>query len=324
MTNTSERVSDARPDSLTGEAASGAAATEASALQVYGALVVGIGCIAFSAIFVRWAEVPGTVSALYRVGIAVLVLGIPFARALRGGRVPLDRRALRLAIAAGIFFALDLALWNTSLFMTSVANATLLGNDAPIVVGLVALLLFRERLGLVYWLGLAIALGGMGLIVGLDIVGHTSLGSGDLLALAAGASYGCYMLVTQLLRARMDTLPTLWIAGAVGIVLLLPVNLVQHHALWGFSTRDYLALLGLGLTSQVIGWLAINYALGHLPASVVSPTLLGQPILTAILGVPLLGEALSGRQILGGLVALAGIYLVNRGVSVTPSATAEG
>jgi drug/metabolite transporter (DMT)-like permease len=289
--------------------------TPPSTVQVYGA---------FSAIFVRWAEVPGTVSALYRVAVAVVVLGIPFGRAARAGRVPLDRRSLLLAVAAGIFFSCDLAMWNTSLFMTSVANSTLLANDAPIIVGLAALLLLHERLGVAYWAGLAVALGGMSLIVGLDLIGHTGLGAGDLLALAAGASYGFYMLVTQLLRSRMDTLPTLWIAGLVGIAILLPVNLAQHHALWGFSARDYLALLGLGLISQTVGWLAINYALGHLPASIVSPTLLGQPILTAILGVPLLGEALSGRQIAGGLVALAGIYLVNRGVRVTPSAQGEG
>jgi drug/metabolite transporter (DMT)-like permease len=49
-----------------------------------------------------------------------------------------------LAIAAGALFALELALWNSALFMTSAANATLLANRAPIVVGLATFLLFRE------------------------------------------------------------------------------------------------------------------------------------------------------------------------------------
>jgi drug/metabolite transporter (DMT)-like permease len=69
----------------------------------------------------------------------------------------------------------------------------------------------------------------------------------------------------------------------------------------------------------VVGWLAINYALGHLPASVVSVTLLGQPVLTAVFAVPLLGQALSQAQLLGGVVALAGIYLVNRGFARRPT-----
>jgi drug/metabolite transporter (DMT)-like permease len=245
--------------------------------------------------------------------IAAVVLALPFGRNARRGLVTRDGRAWQLAAVAGIFFALDIALWNTSLFMTTAANATLLGNCAPIIVGLGALMLFHERLGRAYWLGLALALVGMGVIVGRDMLGHSSFGAGDLLALAGGAAYGCYLLTTQRLRANMDTLSTLWIAGVVGVAVLLPYNLLMMgYPLWGFSARTYLALLALGLISQVAGWLAINYALGHMPASIVSVTLLAQPVLTALLAVPLLGEALESRQLLGGAIALAGIYLVNR------------
>jgi drug/metabolite transporter (DMT)-like permease len=93
----------------------------------------------------------------------------------------------------------------------------------------------------------------------------------------------------------------------------LVVNLITHEPLFGFPLHSYLALLALGIISQVVGWLAINYALGHLPAAIVSATLLAQPVLTAIFAVMFLGEALAPLQLLGGLVALAGIYLVNRG-----------
>ncbi len=57
---------------------------------------------------------------------------------------------------------------------------------------------------------------------------------------------------------------------------------------------------------------SISYALGHLPARIVSPTLIGQPIMTTILAIPLLGEIPSLLQIIGGLIALAGIYIVNQ------------
>ena len=52
----------------------------ATPLRVYLTLAAGIVCIAFSAIFTRWAEVPGTVSAFYRVAIAAVALALPFAR----------------------------------------------------------------------------------------------------------------------------------------------------------------------------------------------------------------------------------------------------
>lgn len=280
--------------------------------RVYGVLAIGLICIALSAIFTRVAQVPGTVSALYRVGIAAVVLAPLFLRNMRRGSVVRGRRVWLLAAAAGVFFMLDVAVWNTSLFMTNAANATLMANDAPIVVGLVALFIFHERLHISYWLGLAIALCGMGIIVGLDIFHGSGLGAGDLLAMLAGVFYALYMLVIQRVRVSMDTLSSLWISTVVGTLLLLALNMALGRTLWGFTPGQYVALLALGLVSQVAGYLAINYALGHLPASIVSPTLLGQPILTALFAVPFLGEILEPHQMVGGVVALLGIFLVNR------------
>ncbi len=289
------------------------AGSGASSARIYAALAFGVVCIGLSAIFTKWTHVPGSVSAFYRVVIAELALLPLFAVSVRRGQVRLDRRAWIVALAAGVFFALDLGLWNTSLGLASAANATLLGNDAPLIVGLIAFFVFRERLRPAYWAGLVIALIGMGIIVGEDAFsGRHGLGLGDALALVAGGAYALYMVTTQRVRERMNTVASLVIPGLAGAVLLLAFNLATGHALWGFPAGSWLALVGLALISQVAGWLAINYALGHLPASVVSVTLLAQPVLTALFAVPLLGEALSGRQMLGGVVALTGIYLVNR------------
>lgn len=293
-----------------------ATATSPSRLRVYGALAFGIVCIALSAIFTYLSGLPGTVSAFYRIAVALVALAPLFAREVARGRVRYSRRVWAFALAAGVFFALDLALWNTSLFMIPAGTSTLLGNDAPILVGLIALLVFHERLRGAYWVGLAVALVGMGIIVAPDLFSGSrgsSLGVGDALALTAGGSYALYLVLTQRVRAAMSTLPSLWIPAFSGAALLLLFNLAAGRALWGFSPHAWLMLLLVGLISQASGWMAINYALGHLPASIVSPTLLGQPVLTALFAVPLLGQALGGSQILGGLVALAGIYLVNRG-----------
>jgi drug/metabolite transporter (DMT)-like permease len=93
---------------------------------------------------------------------------------------------------------------------------------------------------------------------------------------------------------------------------LLILSLALHQPLTGYPAFTYLNFLALGLVPQVFGYLAINYALGCLPASIVSPTMLGQPIMTAILAGPLLGEGLSPWQVLGGLAVLAGVYVVHR------------
>ena len=80
----------------------------------------------------------------------------------------------------------------------------------------------------------------------------------------------------------------------------------------GYSTQTYLAFLAAAIVSQTGGYLAVGYALGHLPASLVAPTMIGQPVVTALLAIPLLGEALITSQWLGGLSVLVGIYLVHR------------
>ncbi len=70
--------------------------------------------------------------------------------------------------------------------------------------------------------------------------------------------------------------------------------------------------LGLALVSQILGYMSINYALGHLAATVVSPTLLSQPVLTALLAALLLGDSFSPWQVVGGAAVLVGVYVVHR------------
>src|SRR5262249_31037163 len=222
-------------------------------LRIYLALAFGIICIALSAIFTRLSGVPGTVSAFYRIAITVIALAPLFAREAVRREVPADRRIWLFAAAAGVFFALDLALWNTSLFLTTAADATLPGNDAPIIVGLCALLVFRERLRPAYWLGLALALVGMGIIVGRGGLLPTSLSAGEALALSAGVAYALYLVLTQRVRARMNTLPSLWIPGLAGAIVLLAVNLAADQPLWGFSTLACIMLLLLRLISHAAG-----------------------------------------------------------------------
>jgi drug/metabolite transporter (DMT)-like permease len=281
-----------------------------ASLPAYLALAAGIFCIGASAIFVKIAGVPGSVSAFYRVLFAGMVL-LPL-RLARRRLPPPGWQDVGLIALGGLFFSFDLALWNASLLLTSAAAATLLANNSPLWVGLGAMLLFREKLPPKYWLGLAIALGGMALIVGGNAFRELRFNAGDLMAVAASLLYAAYMLVTQKARARTDTLSLNALTMLVCVSILLPVNLLFGQALGGFTSRTWLALLGLGLVPQFVGWLAINYAMGHLPAARVSVTLLGQAVVTAILGILFLGENLSGADIAGGMMVLAGISLVNQ------------
>lgn len=289
-----------------------------SLTRAYALLALGIFFISFSAIFTKWANLPGVTSGFYRLAIAAVVLAVPFYRR-RTQHPPLDRRVLSLALLGGLWFALDTALWNSSLTLTSAASATLLGNTSSIIVALGAWLIFRERLRGRFWFGLFVALIGVLLVLSADWLTPQATAAiadtrtlGNLLALAAAFFYAAYLLTTQHTRTSLDTVSYLFIMSGFGAIVLLIFNVLGRLPLTGFPLFTWLSLLALGVITHVGGWLAINYALGHIPASIVSVTLLAQPALTAVLAIPWLGEALFPLQIIGGILALIGIYIVNR------------
>ena len=279
--------------------------------RAYLVLALGVFAIGWSALFVRWSAVPGWTSAFWRMAIAQLVF-VPWALAARRGAPPPSRAAVRAAVIAGVFFAADLALFNTAVMVSSAANATLLGTNAPIFVALGAWLLYRDRPTKSFWTGFALSFAGMLAIVGTDLMRHPRLGIGDGFAVLGAACYAGYLLYVRRSRMHVDALTFSAISGVTGAATLLVICLVIGTPLHGFPATSWLALLGLALVTQVIGHLSVAYSLGRLPVSVTSIALLGQAPITAVLAVPLLGERLSPLQMLGGALVLVGIYVVNR------------
>jgi drug/metabolite transporter (DMT)-like permease len=278
--------------------------------KAYLALIAGILCIAWSAIFVRWTSVPGPASAFYRLLIPAIVL-LP-TWLLPGSRSKLGARSYAIIAIGGFFFALDLAFYNTSILQTNAANATLLGNNTPIVVGLLSWLLFKKRPSLSFWIGLALAICGALVIVGSDLRRHAPFGLGDVMALAAAAFFAVYLIATEQVRAHTNTLEFLRLAILSSTVFTFLFAVALRVPLTIPDRRSLFALIGLGLVSQLGGYLALTYALGHLPATVTSVSLLTQGPLTAVLAALLLGEPLTGAQMLGGALVLVGVGLANR------------
>jgi drug/metabolite transporter (DMT)-like permease len=288
----------------------------------YLALVAGIVCIGWSAIFVRWTDMPGPASAFYRMLIPAVML-VPtwlYPRGMRGERGGpdadskrrVDRRTFSIIMLGGLFFALDLAFYNTAILRTSAANATLLGNYSPVVVGLLTWAIFRRKPAVTFWLGLLLALAGTVAILWSDLSAHAGFGAGDAMALAAAAFFAVYLMATEEVRATTSTLVFIRLAMVSSTLFLLLFNLALGISLRIPAGHSWQALLALGLITQLGGYLALTYALGHLPATVTSVSLLVQVPLTAMLAALFLAEKLTMPQLYGGLLVLAGVGLANR------------
>jgi drug/metabolite transporter (DMT)-like permease len=281
-----------------------------SRMAAYFALVAGIVCIAWSAIFVRWTDIPGPASAFYRMLIPAVVLLPTFATDRKRERL-VSRTWLIIGLG-GLFFALDLALYNTAILRTSAANATLLGNNTPIVVGLLTWMVFRRRPEPAFWLGLVLAIGGSVVILWTDLARHAPFGGGDVMALGAAACFAVYLLATEQVRTTTSTLTFLRLSMIATTLALLLLNFAMGISLRVAHRHTWWALLGLGLVSQLGGYLALTYALGHLPATITSISLLTQGPLTAAMAAVLLGEPLTLPQIVGGALVLLGVGLAHR------------
>jgi drug/metabolite transporter (DMT)-like permease len=252
--------------------------------------------------FVRWANAPGPVTAFYRLFFSIFLL-FPFFLPRAKSNSSIKSWAVSFPLLAGVFTAFDLALWTSSLSYTTAANATLLGNTAPLWVALGTWLILRQQLSLAFWRGLAITLIGAALIMGTDFILHPRFGIGDVMATLTGFFYGGYYLFTERSRIHFDPVSHIWLVGIGASITLFVINAAFHYPLTGFDTQTWLVFLATAIVSQLIGYMALAYALGHLPASIVAPTMVLQPVVTAILAIPLLGEIPSIWQGIGGAKA---------------------
>lgn len=280
--------------------------------KAYLALITGLLSIGFTAIFIAIADAPGTVSVFYRMAIPGVLMALPFYSRVRSAGKSLPSTGVRFAIFGGVLFALDISFWSTGITMSGPTTPTLMANTAPVWVGLGSLLIFRERLNAMFWIGLAVAMTGALFVLGTDFSAGQEFGLGTFFGLLAAFFYGTYYLVTQRGRIYLDTLPYFWITTFTSATVLLLFNGLLGNSLVDYSLETYLAFLGLGILGQALGWLLINYAQGYLPASIVAPTLLGQPVVTAIVSVLFLGERFDLGHIVGGVLVLAGVYVVHR------------
>ena len=271
-------------------------------------LFFGVFCIAWSAIFVKLAGISGFGSAFYRMAFGLVAI---FPIWLRFRKPVTDWYGVKIAFLCGLFFACDIALWNTSIMLTKASISTLLGNMAPVWVGLGAVFILKERPGRIFWIGTAVTLIGVSIVVGLDKFSASDFSFGNFLSIAASMFYGAYLLTTRKGRNTLDTFSFTLLSMVASTTALGLLCLFTRVPMWGFSSHTWWSLVALGIMPQMLGWLAINFALAYIKPTVASVTLLSQSILTALFSIPVLGEFMSIREMIGALIALTGIYLVN-------------
>jgi drug/metabolite transporter (DMT)-like permease len=280
------------------------------------ALFVGAVTIGFSGIFVRWSETGPMATGFHRMGIAGLFLALlpfllPAARPQIAART--SRRDRLWLVAGGALFAADIAAWHPALLMTTISNATFIGNVSTIFVALGAWLIFKRRIGGLFVLGMAVTLAGAALLMGVSFTLAASRLLGDALSLVAAVFYGGYFLIVAHLRPRLPTFTIVTWTSLVCAVLLLPLALLRGETLIPPSWAGWAPLIGIALLVHVGGQGAIAYAFAHLSPQFTALGTFIQPVAAAVFAWLLLGEHLGLADIAGSAVILVGIWIAHRG-----------
>lgn len=277
----------------------------------YLALLLGVLCLSLSAIFVRAAQAPGIVTSFYRMTTASLFL-LPIILIRSKGNLKIKKSWLVGPLLAGFITALDHAAWSTAVAYTSIANANLINFIAPVWVTLFSWLIWKQKMPGWFWIGLVLVISGTSFVFGSNLFLHPSFTRGDALALLSSFFYGGYFLITQKSRSRVDALTNTGVIALGSAFILLLFCLITGMPLTGYPVSTWMLFIAAGLVSQVGGYFSMTFALGHIPASIVSPTMIASPVIASLLAIPIAGENLNMFQISGGLLVFLGIYLVNR------------
>ena len=275
------------------------------------AALVGAVMISFSAIFFSLSDVGPVTGTFFRGFYALPVLAVIWW--LGRGRDERSGRRRLLALAAGFALGLDVIAWHTAIDHIGAGLATLIANSQVIFVSIIAWIVLKERPANKVLAAIPVILFGVALVSGIgqeDAFGSNPL-LGAALALLAAVFYSGFILGYRQANTQQAPSAGPLMEATLGLVLITPiVGLIGSGVDYVPAWPSHGWLLALALSSQVVGWMLIGYALPRLPAAETATIILLQPALTLIWGAVILGERPSLLQLIGAGIVLGGVGFV--------------
>ena len=286
-------------------------------------MIVGAAAISTTSLFVEVAHVGPTMSAFYRMtfGGSMLLVGLVALRQWRRVRLV----ELGWLMIPALAFAVDLMIWHRSILYVGPGVATLLGNFQVFLMALAGFVLYHEKLGWQFLVGIVLAFLGLYLLVGLDwsVVG-AQYQHGVVLGIVTGFAYAIYMLTTRHAQrgghVRLAPAQLLCVSSLMSAVVLGVAALIEGDSFVIPDTQSIFALVGLGFVGQVFGWVLLTRAMPQLPASTIGLLLLLQPALSFVFDVILFARPTQTTDWIGVALSLLGIFIgsYRRGVRKPP------
>jgi drug/metabolite transporter (DMT)-like permease len=269
-----------------------------------GAMLIG-----FAPVFVKWSTLSPSAILFWRMLLALpllLIFNLCINKKILF-HVKSSKTILFTAIAS-LAFTIDLILWHYSMNITSVSNATIIVNSAPVFVALLAFLFFKEKPSKGFGLSFLITYIG---IFGLIIFSKNYISGkilGDMLCMIAALGYAIYLLVISKLGKETSLNIIFYTTFFCCLFSFFPM-LYESNLYIPSTSFDWMNLFLLAFLCQFGGQFLITYGIGNISPSNGSVGLLMQPLTATILAVFIFSEILNLAQIIFVLITLVGIYL---------------
>ncbi|HKK44862.1 MAG TPA: EamA family transporter [Balneolaceae bacterium] len=282
-------------------------------VKVLAALAAGLAAFGFAPIFVRFAsDTSPLVLVVYRTGFAAAIL-FPFwiwhrDSTKREGKVQ-ERWWIALS---GLCLGLHFTCWISSLYYTSVASASVLVTIHPIIMILVERLWFKRGFAKTTWVGVFLAFAGS-LFLGISDSRISQPFAnplfGNMLAVAAACIFVVYLLIGQKIRKKRDWIDYVFPVYFYTAITCVLIALIAGKDLLDISMTGIWAGAGLALGPQILGHGSMNYAVKYVSPTLLSTSVLVEPLLASVLAFLIFGELPPITSIIAMVIILCGVGL---------------
>ena len=215
------------------------------------------------------------------------------------------------------------------LYFTRVSHAAVIVGLGPIYILILAVLFGLERATGHKVVGMLIALAGVAVLASENGVSvHSPSVEGDAITMAGSIGFAIYVVLGKRVAGKYDSLTMTAFNHFAGALLVLPLAIREARALylenhWRVPWSAWAAVLYMAIFGSALAYLFYFWLLRYLEASQLSAFTYLLPVLATVLGILWLGEKGSWSQVLGGVMALGGVYWIESGRAPAAEGRAE-
>jgi drug/metabolite transporter (DMT)-like permease len=273
-------------------------------------LISGILGIGASGPIIAKSLMPVPTMIMWRNLLGGLVM-TPFALKRGEWKSPAQRNAIKWSAIAGVLLALHFICFFLAMRFTSVATGTALTATQPIFAA-IFVRLSGGHIPRKAWSGMFIAFASVLIITGVDLNLSFRSFQGDLIAVAGGALAAIYMIIGSNVQRDISTSTFTAVCYLVCAATALPIAIAAGYKLTGYSNSEWILLIALVITAQIMGHTMFNLSLKRVSPAVVALVVFFEVPVSAILAFIWLDQKPPAGTIPGiiGLLIGCGIFVV--------------